>query len=544
MSQKDDPILARGYLLRPESARPDPNRVGFGEGFVMGAADPIVGGAQLLERVLPQPVSQAIQGADRWLYEQTGGAIGSEITMDEWARQREAEYQGRRDAAGQTGVDWSRMAGGAATALPVAKVPLAATTLGRLGQGALIGGAYGGAQPVTAGSPDDFGQQKAMQAGVGAATGAASEAVLGPMISSAVRRGQSPDVSLLMGEGVRPTFGQIMGGRVAGAESAMTSVPALGGTIASGRRSALEQFNQAAINRAVAPVGQRVDGFGDEAVNEATKILNKAYADARNMIADGIPVDATFNRQLVEARQLGEGLTDEMQKKLNKIINQQVLRSVRDGRIPPDSYKKIDSELTEQFNKFRKGIAVEQEYADVVYGVRNALRDQMARTNPDAAVAFRAADEGYRNLIVVENAANAAKGRNGLFTASQLQNAALRSDTQVRGRGLRSGAAPYADLAGAGQRVLGGGYPDSGTAGRSMLGLAALASPAGLYAYPMETALTAGALGLATGGYAAGNPLARFAVTNPTLARMLGGVPTTGAAVSGAQAPSLLDERR
>lgn len=544
MSWKDDPVLQPGYLRRPEEARPTPSGVGAGESFVMGMGDPIVGGAQLLERLLPLSISGAIQDADRWLYEQTGGTIGSEITMDQWARQREAEYQSRRQEAGQTGPDLARVAGGIVPALPAAKVPLATTMLGRLGQGAVIGGAYGAAQPVTAGAPDDFLGQKAMQTGIGAATGAASEAVVGPAISSMVRRGQDPDVSLLMSEGVRPTFGQVMGGRIGSAESAITSIPALGGTIASGQRRALEQFNEAAINRAVAPVGARVEGFGNKAVNEATEILNKAYADARGMVSEGIPVDAMFNRQLVEARQLAEGLTDEMQKKLNKVVNQQVLRQVRDGRIPPEAYKQIDSELTSQFNKFRKGIAVEQEYADVILGVRNALREQMARTNPEAAAAFRAADEGYSNLIVIENAANAAKGRNGLFTTSQLQNAALRSDTQVRGRGLRSGTAPYADLAGAGQRVLGGSYPDSGTAGRAALGIAALGSPLGLMTYPAETAMTAAGLGLATGGYAAGNPLARFAVTNPTLARMLQGVPTTGAAVSGAQSTGLLDERR
>jgi hypothetical protein len=125
------------------------------------------------------------------------------------------------------------------------------------------------------------------------------------------------------------------------------------------------------------------------------------------------------------------------------------------------------------------------------------------------------------------------QAQDGVFTPNQLMTNAFQADTRVRGRGVIDGTATFADLARAGQSVLGNRYPDSGTAGRMIAAGLAGGGTAGLVTAPTSTLMAAGGLGLLTGGYAAANPLARYALTNPALARTLQGVPTVGAAAAG-----------
>ena len=100
------------------------------------------------------------------------GAVNEESTtdFDRIVRQREQDYQASRQAAGQTGIDWWRLAGEAANPVNYLSGGTAAeTALGRIGQGALQGGALGATQPST--TPGNFWWDKAKQMGGGALAG-------------------------------------------------------------------------------------------------------------------------------------------------------------------------------------------------------------------------------------------------------------------------------------------------------------------------------------------------------------------------------------
>jgi len=551
---KDDPIVEQpaqqpalqpGYLRAPPVEQVDqPEQVGRGERFLMGLGDPFMGAAQMLERVTPQPIRDAVNRADQFLFENTGGLVGGVGSMDERVRQREADYQARMQATGQDGFDGMRLAGNIINPanIPAFRMMTAPSVVGRLGQGGAVGGVYGAAQPVTGGDPDDFAAEKAMQTAIGAGTGAVGETLLGPLARLG-QRGRSPEVSLLMDEGVRPTAAQIAGGGARATEDMMTSIPMLGTVATANQRRALEQFNQAAINRAVTPVGGNVKGSGREAVVEAQRILDSAYDRARSAVANPIDFDPAFVAQISDLDNLGAGLTGEMQSKLRSFMTRKIGARLNAGRVGADDFKELDSALSQQISKFGRSTDVtHQEYADVLRELQRGLNDQMARTNPAAGELFRQADDGYRHLVIVENATNAAAAGNGVFTPLQLQTAARAADDSVRKRDMIRGTATFADLAQAGQSVLGNRYPDSGTAGRTMLGAALGGGAVGAATAPTTTAMAAGGLGLLTGGYAAANPLARFAATNPALARILQAVPTSGAAVGGGQGGLLMGE--
>lgn len=90
--------------------------------------------------------------------------------------QQNAAYSAQRAANGQTGIDWSRLAGNAVGAAPTMALgpEFAGLSLPeKLGVGALQGAAGAAMMPTTGNSDESYSQQKLNQAGIGAGFGAA-----------------------------------------------------------------------------------------------------------------------------------------------------------------------------------------------------------------------------------------------------------------------------------------------------------------------------------------------------------------------------------
>jgi hypothetical protein len=118
-----------------------------------------------------------------------------------------------------------------------------------------------------------------------------------------------------------------------------------------------------------------------------------------------------------------------------------------------------------------------------------------------------------------------AANNEGIFTAAQLQNAVKAGDKSVGKGAFATGNALMQDLSGAGQRVLGSKYPDSGTAGRGLLALLAPGGvAAGLATAPGSTLGTLGGIGLGSLPYTQLGQRAAAALltARPQLAQPLG----------------------
>lgn len=155
-------------ITLPESVNWGLNRA---RGFAMGAADPSVGAFQLAANVaqLGDPVNQAIADKER-------------------------QYEAERKSVGSEGFDWARTGGNVASPvnlLAASRLPMAATTGGRIGQGAAIGAVGGAAQPVTDGSEGYWGT-KALQTGLGAGLGAAVTPIAGKLGDMVARKLEAP----------------------------------------------------------------------------------------------------------------------------------------------------------------------------------------------------------------------------------------------------------------------------------------------------------------------------------------------------------------
>lgn len=482
--------------------------------FVKGATDLVEGGAQLLANAMPASIVERINKLNNELADL--GIVGRipEGGMNQLVAENEAAYQASRKAAGSTGIDAYRLAGNIASALPLAAgIPAAATTAGRVAMGAGIGGGQAALQPVTEG---DYWTEKTKQAGTGGAFGAAI-----PLAGAALSRVISPKASVdaglkaLRSEGVKPTIGQALGGRMASAEERLQSVPILGDMIHRAKGQTLGTFNKAAINRALAPIGEKIDDIGQSGVDKAHKMLSQYYDDALDKIK-GVKFDAQFDAELIQLRQMSENLLPGMSRKFGKYVDDVLLHRMSPSRsMLGDVFKKVDSELGQASSKFGKSaVASEQELGDALAQLQNILKQQAMRANPEAAKLLRAADTGWANLVRIERAAEAAKNAEGVFTPAQLNQAIRAMDTSVRHNAVARGKALMQDLGTAGQKVIGSKYPDSGTAGRLALGTAAVGAG---YINPAIP------IGLAAGGAAYTRPtqnaLVRLIADRPAVAQ-------------------------
>ena len=443
------PVLEKFGLNRIDGGNLRGSAVGRA---MMGAADPGVAIAQLAANAVGQ-----------------GGNVNASIANTE------KQYQAARAGAGSTGFDPARMVGNVAISAPLA-AGSPTTALG----GAATGALFGGLNPVTD-ENTNFAAEKAKQVGAGALMGGIATPLLG-----ALGRLISPNASvnqnlkLLRESGVQPTVGQSLGGAANVIEQKAQSLPIVGDAIAASRNRAKDQFNAAAINRALGPIGQRAQGVGHDAIRDAGNVIGKEYDAALGSI-NGVNFNTpTFNQNLAQLQQMSANLVPQMKDKFDKVLNNIVLgRMSPNGSMLPEVFKKVDSELGKLSSGYSKSqLASEKEFGDAIRQLKANLFDEVKLSNPQVAERLAAADAGWANLVRLEGAAKSAKNNEGIFTPGQLNTAIQTADQSTRKRAVGRGEALMQDLGTAGAKVLGNNYPDSGTAGRMFLGVGALGTGA------------------------------------------------------------------
>lgn len=487
-----DDVPKGRYEVLPEEppAAKAPGR-SIAAGFGKGLRDPIDGGAQLLTNLLPDGVVQAGNNLNNWLADKTG-LVGRlpEGGVDQQVRQQESAYQAQRGP--DAGVDWARIGGNVfnpANLALASKLPAAASTMGRIGVGALGGAASAAMNPVT--QEGDFASNKMQQVGIGAAGGAlvpALTAGIGRIVSPAASR--NPELQLLQREGVRPTVGQALGGRWNATEEKLQSLPLMGDMISKARNNAREDFNRAALNRVTAPIGTKASETGQAGVQQAGDMVSNAYTQAKNQLGN-FRLDRQGVGELQKIRQMADMLPDETARgQFQKLWGTLANDISPNGTIKAEAFKRIDSKLAKEAARFSGAPdAYQQQLGDALGEVRTSITQNALRANPNAAAMMKAADTAYANLVRVEGASKNALQTGGFFTPGQLGSAVRQADQSVRDRATARGTALMQDLAGAGQSVLGNKVPNSATADRLMLGAG------GLGAYALNPAIPAGLLG-------------------------------------------------
>lgn len=421
---------------------------------VKGIRDVTKGGAQLLAHGIHAVAPSILSEEDL-------------KSVDNDVRVGEQNYQAARKANGSSGIDLGRIAGGVLATGPM--VPAKAVSVpGAIGKATLTGGMLGALNPVT--TDGSFAADKVKQVGIGAITGgAASGAVAG--LSRIVRPNTAPEVQRLIDEGVTPTPGQILGGGLGRFEEKLMSVPYLGDAIRSAQTRSLEQFNKAAYNRALAPIGKKA---GDDVGRDGVAAVKSALGDAYDNLLPKLQfkADQTFASDLNNLMGMASNMPGPQAKQFEKIVRDKVVsRLGPQGNMDGIALKGVESELSRIAKGYKGDVSFDnRQLGDAVGELLVSLRQTLQRSNPQHADQLAKINQGFANYARIRDAASRVGAEDGVFTAAQLQSAVRSADKSVGKGQFATGNALMQDLSDAGKKVLGGKVPNSGTADRAMAG--------------------------------------------------------------------------
>jgi hypothetical protein len=324
-----------------------------------------------------------------------------------------------------------------------------------------------------------------------------------------------PEIQRLKDVGVEPTVGQTLGGVANRIEERATGIIP-GAT--SARQRSIQQFQNGAINKALEPLGVKVEGFGLEAIEQGQKALDDAYQSARDSMPDLEITDSLFDGVTGYVDNLADELLDEQS--INKVKNtyeKKVMTALERDKITSSELQKIESDLGEQIRKAsEKG---DRDVAGAFRDLQQMFRLEAAKQSPEYAAKVGRANAAYARFVDIEKAASKAGGGDGVFTPAQLKRSVKegksRREKAVGGRG------DMAELSGDAVSVLGNKVNNSGSAERLLTGAA---GGGALMGY-VDPALFTGMLTSAAGGTRLGQKAANAAVKGSLL-----GIPAAGGA--------------
>lgn len=486
------------YTFLPDDApaAPKPKGLSVLDKLKFGMMDSVNGGAQLLTNSLPKGLVEAGNQANNWLADKTGMVARLPAGgVDQQVREQDAQYAAQRAAAGETGIDGWRLLGNVlspANAALATRLPAAASLAGRIGVGAASGAASAALAPVANG---DFWSEKGQQVATGAALGGAlpvAGAALGRIVSPNASR--NTNLQLLRKEGVTPTIGQALGGMAGRVEEKLQSVPIMGDAISGARNRANTQFQGAAFNRALKPIGEKLPAgqSGRDAIVYTENALSERYDSVLGKIG-AVPSDQQFATKIASLQTM---VNRDVLSKSAKQTFQMVLNDVKGafdefGVLTSDGYKRVESQLSSDARRLGGSQDIyESRLAPAVRQLKEELSGLLQRHAGDAAGELKAVNTGWANFKRVQNAAGKLGAEDGGFSVAQFQNAVRALDKSKDKGAFARGSALGQDLGDAGRTVLTGKVPDSGTTGRMFMGIGA-----GGAAYTINPALLAGAVG-------------------------------------------------
>jgi hypothetical protein len=576
-----DPLLSMLGVTAPAQpapappAAPAPATAPQSSSLLDGIGHAAYGAAKGAADMVQGPAQAVLHGAN-WLYDKMAegsstpkgpaGKMLSQLSQsfDKHLQEQETQYQNATPGSVSAGL--GRFGAGVAPFLlsgggtSASQVPGAVATASKLaqalratGSAATQGAAFGLGQPVNdvqydARGTNNYADSKVAQGAVGAAGGVASLPV-GAALARLIRPNTSPDVASLIDQGISLTPGQILGGGYKSLEDKMTSIPLLGDMVKGAQQRTVGQFNTAAYNRALNPIGDNADGVvGRDGVQMVKDKLGAAYDDLLPKLT--FTADPQFSSEYSKISGMASGLPSPQASQFEKVMQNVFVNKLGpQGSMDGIALKGVESDLS----RLAKGYAGDASFDNRNLGsaigeTLSSIRSSLSRSNPQFADRLANINDGYANYARIRQAASSLGAKDGVFTPAQLQNAVKAGDKSAGKGNFATGNATMQDLSEAGKNIIGSNYPDSGTAGRgAILALPAIAGAA--YASPLATALGAGAGALAAAPYTGvGQKIAsallakRPALASPLAQALRSGAPTTGAVISPALAQFLAQQ--
>lgn len=371
-----------------------------------------------------------------------------------------------------------QVGGGAATGFGLegllARRGLSTLAAGRGGD-ILAGSGY------SAGSADEADQSRLANAALGGLTGYAGGELGRRAFSTAGRLmsgAQDENVRYLNQAGVPMTMGQILGGGAKRTEDRIAGMPFVGDQIRARRIEGMEGFNRAAFDEGLSPIGRNTDGvIGAPGIERAQQARSAAYDDTLSPVRLSASSDPQFQADMQSAIALGETLPEPMRSNAQWTLANRVGNALGEaGDLTGRDFQQVLRGLRGDARSFASQ-PYGYDFGGVTRQAEGALEGMLERQAPGALEGYQAANRANMNVSTLRDAVSAARsgtqsGATDVFTPAQLSNAA---NSAARRFGGAHGTTrqPFFDLTRAGQEVLPSSVPDSGTAGRLAIPLAA-----------------------------------------------------------------------
>lgn len=364
---------------------------------------------------------------------------------------------------------------------------IAGGTLAALGGEAALGGAgmapsfgrslladtgYGAA--AGAGSSPDNRAAGAIEGGLAGAGGSVVGQGLAKGASAALRGVTNADVGALASNGVNSlTPGQIVansgraGQLVKGIEDRLSGFAGPGTMINARRAEGYRQFNSAAFDQALKPIGGSVKGaVGEDAMSAASDQVSQAF-NAALKGKTAVP-DAEFINQargplerLAANKRVGPEIVDSIEQATQGLFDDQT------GALAGEHMQAFLQALRQIRQGYRNDPLYQTTIKPSIQGLENAVEGMFQRQAPEVMPAFNKAKQAYRRVSILADAVDKGKNTEGVFTPGQLGMADRANAKKFDGKiSAASGDSPFFDLQRAAQNVLPSKVPDSGTAGR------------------------------------------------------------------------------
>ena len=397
-------------------------------GFLMGLKDPLSGGAQLLERVLPQPIVNQVNRLNQVLADYGLVSPLPAGGVSEMVRQEEAAYQAGRAARGEEGFDAARLGGNVVSGiLPGA----AATRVAGTGiRGAAVGGgATAALQPVVTGTEDEFTSEKLKQTAAGAVFGAggqklfqATGSALNPLLSKAEQTMRDLNI--------RGTIGQKLGEPAKALEEFAQNLPIVGNAIQNQRERVLYDFNKGVINKALNKINLKLpaDAIGRDAVQFATDRVEEAYDEVLTKMS--FSLTPTVSSDILNALNKANLPSPAQRQMVESVINNIVLdKFPPSGVISGQQIKGIESDLRKQaIGYLSSSTQNERTVGDALQLVLREIKRNIYDQNQKLTPQLRRIDSAYGDLAVMKMAAANTGAQSGVFTPKQYQQAVRQAD--------------------------------------------------------------------------------------------------------------------
>jgi hypothetical protein len=458
-------------------------------GFLMGLKDPISGGAQLLEKALPQSLVDQVNKLNNELAKYGLVSPVGPGGVNEMVAKEQQAYQAQRQAEGKDGIDWARVAGNVASPANLAVGGVGGLASTPVRQAALAGAAQGVLAPTTE-TGDEFAQEKATQAVAGALGGVGGAAlakgagkVLNPAISAAEQKLKDLGVSL--------TPGQLTGGAAKDLETFASALPYAGPSISAAKDRAIASFNKGVINKTLDKIGDKLpeNVAGRDAILYAADQVSNAYDDVLSKMSFNLNFKTSSD--ILGALNKAHLPSEAEKTKALELVNSLALSKFDKQQLSGAEYKQIESGLRREASAYMKSDNPEyQNIGNALRDVLDVFKAELAHQNPKQTSKLRRIDNAYGDLEVIQTAAANPGAENGIFTPKQYQTAVRQRDITRNKKGFARGLARGQDTSEAALSVM-GENPKANLEGRLA------ASSVGLYGL-MQNPYVVGSLYLAT----------------------------------------------